>query len=167
MKISAHEEYGLRCLLAIGRHRQDGSLTIPEIAAAERLSVPYVAKLLRTLRQAGFLQSARGKTGGYTLSQPADQIAIGDVMAALGGASVFSPDFCKRHPGRSSSCVHSTDCSLRCLWRMIHTAVESVLGRITLQDLLRNESEMSVWIARSSTATASPVKQIVASPVSS
>jgi Rrf2 family protein len=167
MKISAHEEYGLRCLLVIGRHRQGESLTIPEIAAAERLSIPYVAKLLRTLRQAGFVQSARGKTGGYTLSKPATQIAIGDVMAALGGASVFSSDFCKRHPGHGSSCVHSTDCSLRSLWRMIHTAVEGVLSRTTLQDLLRTENEMGIWISACRPVRTSQVKQVIASPASS
>lgn len=166
MKISAHEEYGLRCLLEIGKRGLEHSLTIPEIGAAEQLSIPYVAKLLRTLRRAGFVKSARGKTGGYTLSRPASQIAIGDVMAALGGESVFSSDFCKRHPGQGSSCVHSTDCSLRSLWCTIHSAVNSVLSRITLQDLLRNEHDMSVWIDSPHCACTRPCKPALAGPVS-
>lgn len=164
MKISAHEEYGLRCLLEIGKRGLDQSLTIPEIGAAEQLSIPYVAKLLRSLRRAGFVRSARGKTGGYTLSRPANQIAISDVMAALGGESVFSSDFCKRHPGQGNSCVHSTDCSLRSLWYTIHSAVNGVLSKITLQDLLRNERDMSIWIDGSCPTHAA--KPVGASPAS-
>lgn len=165
MKISSHEEYGLRCLLEIGKRGPEQSLTIPEIGAAEQLSIPYVAKLLRTLRRAGFVKSARGKTGGYTLSRPASQIAISEVMAALGGESVFSSDFCKRHPGQGSACVHSIDCSLRSLWSTIHSAVNGVLSKITLQDLLRNEREMGIWIAGSRPPRTSG-KPAMATPIS-
>src|ERR1700684_3432861 len=70
MKLSAHEEYGLRCLLRIGLAGPDESLTIPEISHAEALSPAYAAKLLRILRRGGFITSARGKAGGYTLSPP-------------------------------------------------------------------------------------------------
>ena len=50
MKITAQEEYGLRCLLRLARAAEEGhSLTIPEIAAAEGMSPPYVAKLLAVL----------------------------------------------------------------------------------------------------------------------
>ena len=94
MKLSAHEEYGLRCLLRIGLAGQDESLTIPEISQAEALSPAYAAKLLRILRRGGFITSARGKAGGYTLSRPAGQIAIGDVMGVLGGRLVESKHFC-------------------------------------------------------------------------
>ena len=51
MKFTAQEEYGLRCLLQIGREGLGGSLTIPEIALRESISIPYVAKLVRLLRQ--------------------------------------------------------------------------------------------------------------------
>ena len=51
MKISAQEEYGLRCLLKLAQ--ADGqSLSLPEIAAAEGLSVAYVAKLMAVMRDA-------------------------------------------------------------------------------------------------------------------
>jgi DNA-binding IscR family transcriptional regulator len=53
MKITSQEEYGLRCLMRLARAEDGRSLTIPEIAADEGLSFPYVAKLLAVLRQAG------------------------------------------------------------------------------------------------------------------
>ena len=82
MKLSANEEYGLRCLVRIGYAGEGGSLTIPEISQAEGVSPAYAAKILRVLRKGGFVKAARGKDGGYTLARPAEAIVIGDVMDA-------------------------------------------------------------------------------------
>jgi Rrf2 family transcriptional regulator, iron-sulfur cluster assembly transcription factor len=51
MKLSANEEYGLRCLLRLGYAGEGGSLTIPEISHAEGVSPAYAAKILRILRR--------------------------------------------------------------------------------------------------------------------
>ncbi len=147
MKFSAQEEYGLRCLLQIGRQGPDGSLTIPEIAAAEGLSVPYVAKLVRILRQGGFLKSMRGQSGGYALCCSPDKIVAGEVLAALGGR-LFDPDYCDRHHGAVDMCTHTIDCSIRSLWRAVQSGVDQVLSRTTLQALLRNEEEMASQLVR-------------------
>src|SRR3989442_13741930 len=85
MKLSAQEEYGLRCLLRIAMAPEEGSLTIPEIARAEALSAPYVAKLMRVLRQGKFVRSVRGQAGGYMLSRPPGQIRLGGEFGLRGG----------------------------------------------------------------------------------
>ena len=72
MKLSAQEEYGLRCLLRLGMQPAQGSLTIAELSRLEGLSAPNVAKMMRLLRRGGLVLSARGKDGGYTLARPAD-----------------------------------------------------------------------------------------------
>ena len=84
MKLSSSEEYGLRCLLQLAR-QTPGSLTIPEISQAEGITHHNVAKLLRILRQGGFVASARGQQGGYALAKPPHQIAVADALATLGG----------------------------------------------------------------------------------
>jgi len=146
MKLSAHEEYGLRCLLRIGLASKDESVTIPEISQAEALSPAYTAKLLRMLRRGGFIKSVRGKAGGYTLARPADQIVIGDVIDGLGGRLFESKNFCHEHSGQTSICARSVDCSVRSLWHAVQSVVDQVLSRTTLQDLLRSEGEMNSWV---------------------
>jgi len=146
MKLSSHEEYGLRCLLRIGLAGKDESLTIPEISHAEALSPAYTAKLLRMLRKGGFITSARGKAGGYTLARPADHIVIGDVIDSLGGRLFESKDFCNEHAGQIKVCTRSVDCSVRSLWHAVQSVVDDVLGKTTLQDLLRTEGEMNSWV---------------------
>ncbi len=138
MKISAQEEYGLRCLLRIGSSEAPEGLTIPDISRLEALSSANVAKLLRILRLGGFIESARGRSGGYKLAKPADQIVIGEVLAVLGGR-IYNPSFCDSHSGMNTVCGHIIDCSMRSLWRAVQNAVDVVLSKMTLKDMLSNE----------------------------
>ena len=143
MKLSSHEEYGLRCLLQVARRSATGSATIPEISRNEGISIPYVAKLMRMLRRGGFVRAARGKIGGYTLALPPERICISDALTVLGGR-MYEDDFCERHSGSQDSCAHSTHCSIRSLWRAVQEAVDSVLRKTTIRDLLRSDSETVV-----------------------
>lgn len=145
MRFTANEEYGLRCLLRLGRQGSEGSLTIPEISRAEGISTPYAAKIMRLLRRGGFVQSTRGKAGGYSLARPADRVLLSDLLDLLGGR-LFEADFCDRHAGVEDVCANSVDCSIRSLWRAIQLTVDHTLSKITLGDLLRNEQNMSVWV---------------------
>lgn len=142
MKLSAQEEYGLRCLLRVAAAGEGESLTIPEIGHAEALSIAYVAKLMRVLRRGKFVKSVRGQTGGYTLARPPENIAVAEVLASLGGR-LFEPGFCDQFAGLKRTCTHSVDCSIRSLWRAVQRAVDIILSEITLSDLLQKESDMN------------------------
>src|SRR6516164_4681956 len=115
MKITAQEEYGLRCLLKVAQAPEGNSLTLHEIAEGEGLSVPYAAKLLSVLRQAGFLDSVRGRSGGYKLAMPPENIGLGSLLLTLGEPLFDEPTYCEKHAGTAegvNSCVHHSACSL-------------------------------------------------------
>jgi Rrf2 family protein len=146
MKFSTQEEYGLRCLLRIGKSKSPNGLTIPEISEMEGLSTANVGKLLRALRLGGFIEAARGQTGGYKLSRSASDITIGDVLNVLGG-KLFEEDFCDLHSGIGTICTNSIDCSIRSLWGIIQNLLDSVLKKTTLQDLLGKEEEVKEFVS--------------------
>ncbi len=141
MKFSTQEEYGLRCLLRIGKTKSPNGLTIPEISQMEGLSAANVGKILRALRLGGFIESSRGQTGGYKLAHPPEEIVIGKVLAVLGGR-LFESDFCDVHSGSEMICTHTIDCSIRSLWRTIQKLLDSVLEKLTLKDLIGSEEEV-------------------------
>ncbi|AIE83922.1 RrF2 family transcriptional regulator [Fimbriimonas ginsengisoli] len=143
MKFSAQEEYGLRCLLQIARLMPGDSMTIPQISEVEALSQTHVAKLLMILRKEGFVRATRGQLGGYTLARAPEEIPVGAVLAALGG-KLYDDDFCNRHAGQNALCTHAIDCSVRSLWQVIQGAVDQVVDRITLADLLASETPKPV-----------------------
>jgi Rrf2 family iron-sulfur cluster assembly transcriptional regulator len=144
MRLTSQEEYGLRCLLRVGRVGAEGSITISELSRSEGITEPNVAKMMRVLRQAGLVQSTRGQSGGYALARPAAEIKLAEVLDALGGR-LYDPTFCDDHTGVEQLCTHMTDCSIRSVWRLVQRAVDDVLGKITLKDLLVPESQMNAW----------------------
>ena len=124
MKLSAQEEYGLRCLLTLARGKRGRSLTIPEIAEAEDIAPHSVAKYLRNLRQAGIIDSERGQHGGYSLARDPATITVADALTALGGR-LYDDGFCNHYTGMGDFCQHSSvDCSIRGLWMRVQDAVD-------------------------------------------
>jgi Rrf2 family protein len=62
-----------------------GERPVPIKELAERREIPeqFLEQLFSTLRRAGLLTSHRGMKGGYTLSRPADEISVLEVVQAL------------------------------------------------------------------------------------
>ncbi|HUG53390.1 MAG TPA: Rrf2 family transcriptional regulator [Vicinamibacteria bacterium] len=146
MKMTSQEEYGLRCLLRLGREGEGRSLTISELSRQEGISAPNVAKMMGILRRAGLVKSTRGKEGGYTLARAPEQINLGEALAILGGR-FFDSRFCERHSGSVRLCTNTPDCSIRSVWRVLQDVVDGVLGRMTLKDLLRSEEEVTASVS--------------------
>ena len=144
MRLTAQEEYGLRCLLQVAR-QPDTAVTTPEIAEREGLSNAHVHKLMRLLRRGGMVKSVRGRKGGYQLARPAEQINVGAALASLGD-SLYSTEFCSEHRGITRTCVRNDDCSIRSLWMAVDRAVQRALQSTKLSDLLRSEPEMAGFI---------------------
>ena len=140
MKITAQEEYGLRILIRIASCKDDAGMSIPQLSETEGLSSHYVAKLTRVLRMGGFINSTPGHKGGYVLAQPSQTILIKEVLAVLGGV-LFDKKFCELHSGALKLCTNSVDCSARSLWQMVQFAVDRLLDKITLHDLVNTEKE--------------------------
>ena len=140
MKINKQDEYGLRILLRIARGDSKLGLSIPQLSELEGMSQPYVGKITRMLRLAGFVESTRGQKGGYVLAKNPDQIIIKDVISSLGG-NLFTKDFCGQHSGEIKFCTNSVDCSIRSLWTILQYTVDKVLANISLNDLIGNEGD--------------------------
>ena len=145
MKISALEEYGLRCLLRLSAVENGKSLTINEIARVEGISVAHARKLLMILRESNLVDSVRGRKGGYVLKGDPSEISVGHVMEILGGR-MYNEDFCGRFTGKVSICVNSAACSVRSLWALLDGLVGGVLNRIRLSDLLDDEAQATLSI---------------------
>jgi Rrf2 family protein len=140
VRITAQEEYGLRCLLQLALQPEGTPLSVKEIARREALSVAYVEKLLHLLSRAGLTQSVRGINGGYCLSRPADTISLGEVVRALGGLA-SDTEICTQYTGNVECCVHVNNCGLRPLWRVAFY-IQSLLDQIPLSHLLQDEQEV-------------------------
>ncbi len=145
MKISAHEEYGLRCLVQLARAEVVGeTLTLNQIADREGLSTANAGKLMWILVKAGLVQSTRGANGGYTLARPANEIRLNEVIRILDEDTVDR--FCKTHTGVLDACIHTSDCGIRPVIVGLHEIVQNALSEITLAELIGSEEKVDARV---------------------
>jgi len=135
MRISATEEYGLRCLLQLARQGIDGQLSISDIAEAEGISVPYASKLLAMLRKAGLVTAERGRKGGFSISREPSEIDLHEVITILGGP-LIDPDHCTKMSGQLDVCIHGGKCSVHDILGGLAGYVANFLAQTSLQDLI-------------------------------
>lgn len=141
MKITAQEEYGLRCLLQLAKPDHEGVLTVGEIARREGISGAYAEKLLRLLNKAGLTQSVRGTNGGYALRKPVSEITLGNVVRALGRVP-STAEICERYTGNQATCVHADECGIRSVWAGLTQYIQHFLDDTPLSLLMRKESDV-------------------------
>ncbi|MBG0789474.1 MAG: Rrf2 family transcriptional regulator [Desulfovibrionaceae bacterium] len=133
MKLTTRSRYGTRMMLDIAQHCQDGPVRIQDIASRQGVSAKYLEKLIRKLKDAGFIKSKRGPKGGHTLAVPASEILIGQVVHALeGDASLVE---CR---SGKDGCERMDICLTRRLWKEAAEAMYSRLNTFTLADLLED-----------------------------
>ena len=84
MKASLKLEYSLRVLAQLARRNKGNAVTrIEELARLEDIPPNYLVQLLNELREGGLVDSKRGKTGGYRLARPAEDITLKQVLAVV------------------------------------------------------------------------------------
>lgn len=146
MKITALQEYGIRCLLQLAAAKDKGPQRTTAIAKKEGLSRDYVEKILFQLRKGKMVKSTRGVNGGYVLEKDPDKIFLGEVIQVLSEKKVrmnrIKTDLCKQFPGKKNECVHLSQCAIRMLWSMIMLQVYGVLNHLPLSFLLGTEQEV-------------------------
>jgi len=140
MKISAQEEYGLRCLVQLANLQNGESLTLPQIAELEGISTANAGKLMWLLNKAGFVNSTRGTKGGYFLARPASEIHLNEIIKVLDEDVLQA--HCDSFTGVMEKCVHTGDCGIRPVIVGLHEIVENALSRITLAQLVGSESSV-------------------------
>lgn len=129
--ISQTAEYALRSVVFLGS--QVGQpVTTQRIAAATRVPVGYLSKVLQGLGKAGVVEAQRGLRGGYVLARPIDELTILDVINAV--------DPIRRIAGYPPGQAEQ-DGSLQALHRRLDEGierVESLFRETTIEQLVRD-----------------------------
>ena len=110
----------------------DTSLSLSRIAEEQHISVAYLEQLFIKLRRAGLVESVRGRSGGYRLGRPADEITVFEVMAAVAEGT----DMTRCGNGAGEPCMVGQRCRAHDLWQALGQHIDTFLQRVTLQDVL-------------------------------
>lgn len=103
-----------------------------ELAERTQLPVPTVSKLLKKLAQANILLSYRGSLGGYVVNNEQRDARIIDIIHAIDGPLAMTS--CSGVEG----CEHQHGCVTQSGWVMVNRLVMSLLSKVRVSDLLKN-----------------------------
>ena len=130
MRTTAKVDYALRAAAELAAHGSDGPLKAERIAHAQAIPIKFLENILLDLKHAGLVSSQRGAEGGYWLAQPADEIALADVIRAVEG-----PIANVRGLRSEQVEYNGAAASLREVWIAVRANLRSVLETVTLADV--------------------------------
>ncbi len=123
-------DYGVVVLSQMSRNPND-LRTAPQISRQTGVPLPTVAKLLNALAHEDLIESHRGAAGGYTLSRPAAEISVAEVIQALEGPIALTA--CVE--GSEDECGVEALCPMRGNWDRVNKAIYGALSEVTLADM--------------------------------
>lgn len=130
MLFSKAAEYSVRAMTFLAR-QPPGKLTgAREIAEAENIPMPFLWKILHTLRRRRLVRSFKGIHGGYELAHPAEEITLSDILAATDGEDLTSGCVLGL-----PECNDQNPCPLHDAWKNIRATLNHMLQQTTLADL--------------------------------
>lgn len=133
LRISKLTDYGIVLMTLFAGAPERTTRTARDLAAASRLPLPTVSKILKSLCRAGLLASQRGASGGYGLARAATAISLAEVVEAIEGPLALT-ECCAATP---TACDVEADCPMRPQWQVINRAVYRALHELTLDQLTR------------------------------
>ncbi|MFA5410786.1 MAG: Rrf2 family transcriptional regulator [Candidatus Omnitrophota bacterium] len=133
MRITYKGDYALKTILDLSLHYGNGPVFIHDLA--ERADIPekFLEQILLDLKRGGFVESRRGKVGGYLLARPPAQIKLGEVVRFIEGPT--EPIACTEKD--YSGCKDKYKCVFRGIWQEISRATSQIIDNITFEDLRR------------------------------
>jgi len=137
MKLSKKGEYALRALIDLGIAAEVGRslVQVSELAEKEKIPVKFLEQIMQFLKEQGFVESQRGKFGGYRLSRAAAKITVGSVVRSIDGP--LAPIGCVSHTAyEKCSCPDEVHCGLRMLMLDVRNAIAGILDRYSLADVV-------------------------------
>lgn len=131
MQLTRFTDYSLRVLIHLGTH-PDSFATVAIIAAEHAISRHHLTRVVHQLGIKGYIETARGKGGGFRLARASRLIRIGDVVRDMETGFEFAECF---RPG-ATACRLLPACALKPVLAEAGRAFLSSLDQYTLADLL-------------------------------
>lgn len=131
--LSQKTKYALRALVYLASLTDRESAPIQEIAIGARAPRKFLEAILVELKQAGFVESRRGRFGGYELARPAEDIVFADVIRAIEGPLALAPCASRTAYKPCPDCQDVETCPIRFALLASRDAIAAVLERWTLK----------------------------------
>lgn len=142
MKLTSYTNYALRSLQLAALKSPD-LVRVDDVAKIHNLSRPHIMKIVHELGRAGYLETVRGRGGGFRLARPPEDIIVGDVVRITEGpldvVECFNPE--------KNTCPLMGICILSKRMQEATAAFMAVLDDLTIAHIASNRGQLMERIA--------------------
>lgn len=142
MKLTSYTNYALRSL-QLAALKDPELVRVDDVAQIHNLSRPHIMKVVHELGRAGYLETMRGRGGGFRLARLAKDIIVGDVVRITEGpldvVECFNPE--------KNTCPLMGICVLSRKMQEATAAFMAVLDNLTIADIAANRGQLMERIA--------------------
>lgn len=132
MELNTKGRYAVTAMADLAKYGANGAVPLSAISERQRISLAYLEQLFVKLRRAGLVQSERGRSGGYRLGRPADQISVAAIMRAVEEGVRMT-----RCAGdEAAPCIAGNRCLTHALWDALGDQIAWFLHNVTLEEVL-------------------------------
>lgn len=142
MKLTSYTNFAMRSLQLAALKSPD-LIRVDDVVRVHGLARPHIVKIVHELGVAGYIETQRGRGGGFRLARPAEDIIVGDVVRLTEGpldlVECFNPE--------NNTCPLIGICKLSRALQEATRAFVAVLDDLTLADIASNRSDLLARIA--------------------
>lgn len=142
MKLTSYTNFALRSL-QLAALRAPELIRVDDVVRVHGLARPHIVKIVHELGLAGYIETQRGRGGGFRLARAAEEIIVGDVVRLTEGPLELVECF---NPGKNT-CPLIGICKLSRALQEATRAFMAVLDDLTLADIAANRAELLARIA--------------------
>jgi len=135
MKLSKKCQYALKALFELAWRNNGTPVKTRSIADAQQISLRFAEIIMNDLKHGGFVESRRGKEGGYILARDIRDLTVREVIDYIQGPISLAPDDKK---GNGDHFLGGNE-AFRELWRQVNDAVTEVFDNKTFAELVEFE----------------------------
>ncbi len=140
--LSKKTKYAIIALVRLAREYRKEPLQIATLAEEEKIPKKFLEAILRDLKNAGILNSVKGRYGGYYLSQDPEEVNLATIIRLFNGPIAFIP--CVTYLYYESCDVDKEEefCGIRTFFKEVRDAAVEIFKQATLAEIIRREDAL-------------------------
>lgn len=131
IKISKQVDYAFQLIAELAKLEKSASLSLKKFSLQSNISFLFLQKIAKSLREAGIINSIKGKNGGYMLVKPIETLNVKEVIEAVEGT--YNAVDCA---GSSKCCQKNKECSMKSGFKMITNQINEYFEKLKVTDIL-------------------------------
>jgi Rrf2 family protein len=147
--LSTRSDYAIKALVRLALADSTAPVSARDIVAFTGIPPKFLEQIMHDLRQAGLVESQRGKGGGYVIARDPANLSFADVIDLIDGRRA-DPLTGHGAPGSNGGKGRmrggdQVDALVAPVWREVRECTRAILGSATIADAAARAAEAPMY----------------------